>query len=136
MPHIFLQQAYEGKGDFPSAINEWRKVGLAFGVKPEHLSARENTLRRAFASKGLQGYWQTQLDFLKADSKTPPFNNYNFATLYARVGDRERSFLFLEKALQEHSQDLTLWLLTEPAYDSLRSDPRYRDLLRRMRRVS
>src|ERR1700704_3525997 len=92
-------------------------------------------LRRGFTKGGERGYWQTQLEFLKADSKQSPADSYSLALLYARVGDQNRNFQCLEKAFQEHSQNLTLWLLTEPAFDSIRTDPRFQDLLRRMGRT-
>jgi serine/threonine protein kinase/Flp pilus assembly protein TadD len=135
LPHMFLQQAYEGKGDFASASNEWQQAALGFGEKPEIVNARAEKLRRRFTEGGERGYWQTQLEFLKADSKRSTAESYSFAPLYARVGDRNRAFQCLEKALQEHSQELTLWLLTEPAFDSIRTDPRFHDLLRRMGRT-
>jgi tetratricopeptide (TPR) repeat protein len=135
LPRMFLQQAYEGKGDFASASNEWQQVALGFGEKPEIVKARAEKLRRGFTQGGERGYWQTQLEFLKADSKQSPANSYSLALLYARVGDQNRTFQCLEEAFQEHSQDLTLWLLTEPAFDSIRTDPRFQDLLRRMGRT-
>jgi len=135
LPRIFLQQAYEGKGDFASASNEWRQVALGFGEKLEIVNARAEKLRRGFTEGGERGYWQTQLEFLKADSKQSPADSYSLALLYARVGDQNRTFQCLEKAFQEHSQDLTLWLLTEPAFDSIRTDPRFQELLRRMGRT-
>jgi|HubBroStandDraft_6_1064221.scaffolds.fasta_scaffold00244_18 serine/threonine protein kinase/tetratricopeptide (TPR) repeat protein len=135
LPRIFLQQAYEGKGDFPNAIREWQQVALGFGGKLEIVTARSEKLRRAFAEGGERGYWQTQLEFLKADLEQSPADSYSFAPLYARVGDRNRTFQSLEKAFQEHSQDLTLWLLTEPAFDTVRADPRFQGLLRRMGRT-
>jgi serine/threonine protein kinase/tetratricopeptide (TPR) repeat protein len=135
LPHIFLQQAYERKGDFPNAISEWQQVALGFGGKLEIVTPRTEKLRRAFAERGERGYWQTQLEFLEADSKQNPVDSYSFAPLYARLGDRDRAFQSLEKALQEHSQELTLWLLTDSAFDSIRTDPRFHDLLRRMGRT-
>jgi serine/threonine-protein kinase len=134
-PRFFLQQAYEQKGDFQNAINEGRQLALGFGDTPEHAAAREQTLRRAFANTGQRGYWQAQLEFLKADAKTSMADSFSFATLDARVGDREQAFQWLEKAYREHSQSLTLSLLIEPAFDGFRADPRFQDLLRRMGRL-
>src|SRR6202166_4797021 len=92
LPRIFLQQAYEGKGDFASASNEWRQVALGFGEKLEIVNARAQKLRRGFTEGGERGYWQTQLEFLKADSKQSPADSYSLALLYARVGDQNRTF--------------------------------------------
>lgn len=50
---------------------------------------------------------------------------------YAAMGNREEAFRCLEKAYQEHSNALTS-LKVEPAYDPLRSDHRFQDLLRRV----
>ena len=50
---------------------------------------------------------------------------------YAAMGNREEAFRCLEKAYQEHSNALTA-LKVEPAYDPLRSDRRFQDLLRRV----
>ena len=47
------------------------------------------------------------------------------------LGDRDKAFEWLEKAFQERSPGLT-WLKVEPMLDSIRSDPRYADLQRRM----
>jgi hypothetical protein len=105
---------------------------LGFGEKPEIVNARAEKLRPGFTEGGERGYWQTQLEFLKSDSKQSPADSYALALLYARVGDQNRTFQCLEKAFQGHSQDLTLWLLTEPAFDSIRTDMRFQDLLRHM----
>ncbi len=50
---------------------------------------------------------------------------------YAVLGDVDSAFEYLERAYAERDGDLT-WLQADPAFDSLRSDPRYADLLRRM----
>jgi hypothetical protein len=52
--------------------------------------------------------------------------------LYARVGERDHVFGWLEKAHQARSQELLFWLRTDPAFDGLRSDPRYADLVHRI----
>jgi hypothetical protein len=46
------------------------------------------------------------------------------------MGDKEETLADLEKAYSEHFPFLTM-LKVEPAFDSLRSDPRFQDLLRR-----
>jgi tetratricopeptide (TPR) repeat protein len=97
LPRMFLQQAYEGKGDFAGAINEWQQVALGFGEKSEIVSARVEKLRRGFTEKGERSYWQTQLEFLKADSKQSPADSYALALLYAHLGDQNRTFQCLEK---------------------------------------
>jgi hypothetical protein len=53
------------------------------------------------------------------------------AMLYARAGDADHAFVWLEKAYQKRVSKLTNFNV-EPAFDSLRSDPRYDDLLKRI----
>jgi len=54
-----------------------------------------------------------------------------FACIYAGLLDKDQAFAWLEKAYQERSDGLT-YLNVEPTFDPLRSDPRFRNLLRRV----
>jgi len=54
-----------------------------------------------------------------------------FILAYSGVGDKDKAFAYMEKAYAEHWNELTS-IGVEPAYDSLRSDPRFQDLLRRV----
>jgi len=47
------------------------------------------------------------------------------------MGDRDQAFDWLEKAYKERSARLE-YIKSEDFFDSLRSDPRYLDLMRRM----
>ncbi len=49
----------------------------------------------------------------------------------ARLGDNDLAFQRLDARYEEHHLSM-LYLKVNPAYDNLRSDPRYEDLLRRM----
>jgi len=51
--------------------------------------------------------------------------------MYARLGEKDRAFEFLEKAYRDRSAEL-INLKVEPVFDFLHSDPRYADLLRRI----
>ncbi len=51
------------------------------------------------------------------------------ARTYTALGDRDRAFLWLQKAVDE--QDTGLFLEVDPVYDDLRADPRFRALLKR-----
>jgi hypothetical protein len=109
-------------------------VSLAFGGKPEDVAAKSAELRAVYAKSGARGYWLNQLQSLKADWGKSPGDAYSFAPIYARLGDKDNAFNWLDKAYQERSQSLTLSLLIEQAFVPLRADPRYHDLLRRIGR--
>lgn len=53
------------------------------------------------------------------------------ATVYAALGDRDQAFAWLEKAYEGRSFYITV-LRVDPDLDSLRSDPRFADLLQRV----
>jgi hypothetical protein len=50
------------------------------------------------------------------------------ATIYAGLGDKEKAFEYLEKAYQERSTDLPYFLKADLRIDTLRSDPRLKDI--------
>jgi TolB-like protein/Tfp pilus assembly protein PilF len=53
------------------------------------------------------------------------------ARIYLGLGEKDKAFEWLSKAIDE--QDFRLILPTDPVYDSLRSDPRFSDLLKQMK---
>jgi hypothetical protein len=55
---------------------------------------------------------------------------WQVVTDYARLGDKENAFLWLEKCYAER-QGLE-FLKVEPALEGLHSDPRFADLMRRV----
>ena len=55
----------------------------------------------------------------------------DLAAVYAGLGDKDQAFAWLEKDFQTRS-GLLGWIRWTPAFESLRSDPRFTDLLRRM----
>jgi tetratricopeptide (TPR) repeat protein len=54
-----------------------------------------------------------------------------FLWAYIGMGNKDQAFAWLEKAYSQHSYAL-ITLKVEPGYDSLRSDPRFQDLMRRV----
>jgi hypothetical protein len=53
------------------------------------------------------------------------------ASAYARVGDKEKSLEWLQKAYEERNGDITL-VNSYPDYKSLHGDPRFSALLKRI----
>jgi hypothetical protein len=56
------------------------------------------------------------------------------ATVLAGLGEKEQAFEFLERAYQQRSSDLLYVLRVDARIDSLRSDVRVEQLMRRMNR--
>jgi len=55
-------------------------------------------------------------------------------TAYTRIGDKEKAFMSLEKAVQEHNR-FALEFEIDLLYDGLRSDPRFQELAERVKLV-
>ena len=57
--------------------------------------------------------------------------SYNFAVVALGLGERDRALGWLEKALDERSSQMC-FLRVEPLWDSLRPDPRFREVLKQV----
>jgi hypothetical protein len=71
------------------------------------------------------------LDELNEVSKQIYVSPYNIALIYAGLGEMDKALAWLERAFAERSTWM-LYLKVDPWLDSLRSEPRFQDLLRRM----
>jgi TolB-like protein/Flp pilus assembly protein TadD len=127
-----LNMAYERKGDFSNAIALQEETALLYGAPKETAAQSAEGLRSAYKSLGPPGYWRVNLERQRLEWKKKPGEPYDLAALYARVGDREHAFVWLDKAFRAHSQALIYWLRTDPAFDSFRSDAKYEELVRRI----
>jgi tetratricopeptide (TPR) repeat protein len=74
------------------------------------------------------------LDELKELSKQRHVNPEAFALIYAGLGDKNRAFEFLQKEYEENKR-LPTFLKILPEWDSLRSDPKFTELLQRTKLV-
>jgi TolB-like protein len=60
-----------------------------------------------------------------------PVHHYSVALVYAGLGDRPHAFEWLEKAYVNRNEDLPM-INVDPVWNGMRTDPRFRSLLRRM----
>ena len=94
--------------------------------------ARQAALEQACADSGFVGVWRLRLERrLERIAAGEYVRPEGLASNYARLGRTDDAFEWLEKAYDERDGNLA-FINTEPAYDGLRSDPRFQDLLRRM----
>jgi len=82
-----------------------------------------------YTASGKQGEALKILNQLKSSTHPDPFE---VALLSVSMGDKEQAFAWLEKAYTEHAGQLVMTLKVEPAFDPLRSDPRFNHLLSRI----
>jgi tetratricopeptide (TPR) repeat protein len=115
-----LAFAYEQKKDYKNAIAQYVKSQELLG---RYADAVE--LRKAFEKSGYYGYLRQ--DAVRCEARA----EYECAASdYAVLGDKRAAFAALEKAFATRSQMFPI--KADPSLESLRSDPRYADLLHRM----
>ena len=117
--------AYAGKGDFPKAIACLTK-GLAMNDGPVFRALLGHVYGRA-ADRAKAGATLVDLTMFSQQRYVSPVN---FAIVYAGLGDADSTFQWLEKAYQTRSVGVRE--LASMCFDSVRSDPRYPDLMRRV----
>jgi serine/threonine-protein kinase len=125
--HARLGLAYEQKGMFEEAIAEFQKAITLSGGNTGSVAA----LGRAYALAGNRVEAQKVADDLTERSKREYIPPHSMALLYAGLGEPDQAFAWLEEAYEARSGSLS-YLKVDPALDSLRSDPRFQDLLQRV----
>ena len=83
-----------------------------------------------FSQARVTGFYQK---WLEHDLQRPPDEReaYEIAILNATLANKDEAMKWLERAYAAHASNL-LFVKSEPAFDSLRSDPRFNDLIRRI----
>jgi DNA-binding winged helix-turn-helix (wHTH) protein/tetratricopeptide (TPR) repeat protein len=131
--HVGLAHLYPYIEKFDEAIAEEREVWLSSGLDASESANRADAMHLALASKGPHGYWEKVLEFSQSGVSTPEAysSSYGVALLYTRLGENDRAIESLELALSQRQLAMAE-IGIEPAFDPLRSDPRFVNLLRRV----
>jgi TolB-like protein/DNA-binding winged helix-turn-helix (wHTH) protein/Flp pilus assembly protein TadD len=124
--HANLGAGFEGTGKLLEAIAEFQQaVELSDGDQDATAS-----LADAYAKIGRKAEAEKILLDLQRRSKTVNVSPYTIATVYAGLGNKDKSLEFLEKAFREKSLEASWHLKADRRLDNLRSDPRFQSLLR------
>jgi Flp pilus assembly protein TadD len=126
--HCFLGRAYEQKGKLPEAIAEFQR---ALELEEDNAEIWSG-LGHAYALSGKRAEAQKVLEHLKGVSAHSWVAPYNIAVIYAGLGEKEQAFAFLDQAYKDRSYYLPTYLATDARIDSLRSDPRFVELRKRV----
>jgi serine/threonine-protein kinase len=127
--HTFLPAAYEQKGMYDKAIAEFKNASPQQGSAESAMAMAG--LGHVYAVSGKKDEAQALLNQLKRLSEKQYVSADSIALIYAGLGEKDQAFAWLERAYVERSFGMPN-LNTEPRWDSLRSDPRFADLLRRV----
>ena len=127
-----LYFAYTMKGMHEQAIE-----ALTHSVSLMGLPNSSHRVLRAFAKSGYQAAMRAFAQELeRLDSEKQAFLPGFTAEAYAVIGDNDRAFYWLKQAYERWEtvgrEPGLVFIKVDPMLDSLRSDPRYADLLRRI----
>jgi eukaryotic-like serine/threonine-protein kinase len=127
LTHLWLGHALEQKGLYPEAIAAYQQA-LALSKRHPRVLA---SLGHAYAMTGRRNDALKVLDELMQMQKRRYVQPFSIALLYTGLGEKDQAFIWLEKSYAERDYRLS-WLKVDPQLDSLRTDPRFRELLGRI----
>jgi len=84
-----------------------------------------------YTKSGYAGVLQGWLEGMKEVSKRVYISAYDMAEIYARLERKEEALASLERAHDERDTKVT-YMKIEPAFDEIRSDPRFQQLLHQL----
>ncbi|MFC2141943.1 protein kinase [Acidobacteriota bacterium] len=123
MTYAFLSDAYRYNGQYQEgleALEEWRETGKikesGFNYKKMMFYAHMGQLEET-----IKFYEQIKSDI----------NNYYTALMFFEIGDNDQGFEYFEKAYEERYAGMR-FIKVEPELDHIRSDQRYKEILRKM----
>lgn len=126
--HYFLGVGYEGTGELQQAISEFQR---AVQLSDRSLGPAV-ALAHAYSAAGKKAEAEKLLRDLEREAKHTSASPYTMATIYAGLGENDKAFDLLEKAYSEKSLDFVFPLQSDLLLDSLRADPRFQIMLRRI----
>ena len=123
--HFYLAECYVARGLYEEALAEAQKYWELSGLKGR------GQLGYFYAMAGKRDEAQKILAEMKETARQQYVPPGTFAGIYSGLDDKERAFMWLEKAYEVRGPGM-IGLKTSPRFDGLRSDPRYADLVKRV----
>jgi tetratricopeptide (TPR) repeat protein len=123
-PHMALAYIYALTGRHGEAISEWQKMAVLLEYKE-----MAKAMGRAYKAAGYEDALRVFTKHLEQSSSTAYIPPWFVASIYGYLGDNDQAFAWLEKSYKSKDGTDTLF---DPQWDPLRSDPRFKDLMRRV----
>ena len=124
--HAYLGRTYMMKGEYENAVAAYEKAQslnndprllMLFACNYSRMGKRDEALKK--------------IEELEKTSRQKYVSPYYFALAYTSLGEKDKAFEWLEKAYNDREGRMTL-MKADPLLDDLHSDPRFKDLLKRV----
>jgi len=125
--HSIIANVYEQEGRYDEAIERYVLSGSLTGSNVEAYWVSHQT----FEITGWEEYWQDVLEWVESYPEPESISFIIRAVLYTRLGQNEKALDQLELALEKREGEL-VYINVNPRFDSLRSDPRFTAILKKM----
>jgi TolB-like protein/DNA-binding winged helix-turn-helix (wHTH) protein/Tfp pilus assembly protein PilF len=122
---FILSDAYWCQGMWKESARERERGFLVNGNKQ-----LADAVHQAFESRGGPGVVELVIQRASARARKAYVSPWGLASWWAHLGRKEETLRFLEDAYREHSAPM-VFLQSEPMFDFLHSDERYRALVRK-----
>jgi serine/threonine protein kinase/Tfp pilus assembly protein PilF len=124
--HRTLGWVHGLNGRYPEALAETRT-----SIELNNASSAKGFLGLWLAKSGKRDYAVKLLGELKQEAARGYVQSYAFALIYIGLGDREEALNWLEKQVSARSETANTYAVA-PELDDLRSEPRFKEMLKRM----
>ncbi len=122
--NYYLGMAYVQMGMYEDAIGEFQKALILSPGDPRYIA-------NIGYANAVSGRRDEAINELKELSKLKYVSPNLKALIYTGLGQKDQAFKFLEEAY-EKGDTYMIYLKVDPSFDSLRSDPRFTELLKKI----
>jgi len=141
--HRYLYDIRLQTGEYEGAIEEFAKANDGMTQVASQVVDAETDRKERLRTLALYKELYQQRDITKFmrslilltenyhPSRNDPSAPYEYARIYAFLGDKEKALDNLERAFDNRAFMMT-WVKAEPAFDNLRAEPRYQAILKKM----
>ena len=123
----YLGLAYTFRGEISKGMEELQQA-MRLDDDPKILAA----IGYAYGISGNSAEAERTLSHLEELSSQRVVSPYDYATIYAGLGDKEKALEFLQRCLEQRQWQLIL-LKVHPYWDTVRDDPRFVEMLQKVR---
>ncbi len=117
--YLYISNAYELTNQNDKAVAAYLKSKTLNGADAQSIAE----LQKAYNTGGMQKFWQAELEQTIKKAQQKYVAPYNIASLYARLGEKDKAFEYLEKAYQPRYNLVCRAIFRFPVLSCLKTIP-------------